>query len=377
MRRVIYISGTRADFGLMRGTLRAMAADPRLDLGVLVTGMHLDETHGQTWRDIGAAGLKIVAKVAVDTVTRTRASMSSSLGEMVIGMTRVLEAAPPDAVIVLGDRAEMLAAAIVCLHLGIPLFHIHGGERSGTVDEPVRHAISRMATWHLVATAGSRERLVRMGEREDSVIVTGAPGIDGLHGLASVSAAELLDKLGLDPGRPFVLALFHPVVQQAEQAREQSLALLAALDATGLQIIWLAPNSDAGSADIADSVQASLQGRAGSAFIVHLSREDFATAMRHCTVMAGNSSAGIIEAASFGTPVVNVGDRQRLRERNANVRDCGTRREEIAQALGAAIAAGRCTPQNAYGDGHAGARILEAVCSAPIDASRLSKVNTY
>lgn len=376
-RRIVYVSGTRADFGLMRTALQAMAADERLDLSVLVTGMHLSDEFGGTWREVEAAGLPIAARVPVDVTTRSRASMATSLGEAVIGMTQALQTPRPDAVIVLGDRGEMLAAAIVCLHLGLPVFHVHGGERSGTVDEPMRHAISKMATWHLVTTEGSRERLVRMGERPEAITVTGAPGLDGLVASAAADAGPLLTSLGLRPGLPFALVLFHPVVQQAEEAAGQTRALASAVRATGLQVLWLAPNSDAGSAAIADEARALLAGGNGSAFVVHLSREQFATAMRHCAVMAGNSSAGIIEAASFGTPVVNVGERQNLRERNRNVNDCGNDEQAIRQALHRALAHGRYPAENVYGSGDAARRMVRAVATAPLDAQWLHKVNTY
>jgi GDP/UDP-N,N'-diacetylbacillosamine 2-epimerase (hydrolysing) len=271
----------------------------------------------------------------------------------------------------------MLAAAIVCLHLGLPVFHVHGGERSGTVDEPMRHAISKIATWHLVTTDGSRERLVRMGERPESITVTGAPGLDGLVASASAESAPLLTSVGLRPGLPFVLVLFHPVVQQAEEAAAQTRALAGAVRSTGLQVLWLAPNSDAGSAAIADEARAAMGGGCDSAFVVHLSREQFATAMRHCAVMAGNSSAGIIEAASFGTPVVNVGERQNLRERNRNVNDCDNDERAIRQALQAALGHGRYPADNVYGSGDAARRMVQAVASAPLDEQWLHKVNTY
>ncbi|MBX3586601.1 MAG: UDP-N-acetylglucosamine 2-epimerase (hydrolyzing) [Ramlibacter sp.] len=376
-RRIVYVSGTRADFGLMRHALQTLSADPRLEVSVLVTGMHLSEEFGATWREIEAAGLPIAARVPVNVTTRSRASMSASLGEAVIGMTDALQALRPDAVMVLGDRGEMLAAAIVCLHLGLPLFHVHGGERSGTVDEPMRHSISKMATWHLVTTQGSRERLVRMGEPEDSIFVTGAPGLDGLVESSAASANELLAGFGLDPGAPFALGLFHPVVQQAEAAAQQVRDLIEAVRHTGLQTLWLAPNSDAGSAALAEQARQALASGGRSAFVVHLSREQFATAMRHCAVMVGNSSAGIIEAASFGTPVVNVGDRQNLRERNRNAVDCGNAPDEIGEALRRALARGRYPVENVYGQGDAAGRLLKAVCEAPLDPRRLLKVNTY
>ena len=178
VRKIIYLSGTRADFGLMKSTLDLLA--PVTDLSVAVTGMHLEPEFGHTVDDIRAAGLRICGEVPIDVKTRTQQSMSAGIGVCLTGVTALLQAEQPDMLVLLGDRGEMLAGAIAALHLGIVCVHIHGGERSGTVDEPVRHAISKLAGYHVVATQESRERLIRMGESPDRVYVTGAPGLDGL-----------------------------------------------------------------------------------------------------------------------------------------------------------------------------------------------------
>ncbi|MDO8277481.1 MAG: UDP-N-acetylglucosamine 2-epimerase, partial [Burkholderiaceae bacterium] len=248
MRRIIYLSGTRADFGLMRSTLQRVAA--RMDLSVAVTGMHLDASLGMTVDEIRASGLRICAELPVDVRTRSGQSMSLALATCLDGVTRLLARERPDVLLLLGDRGEMLAGAIAALHLGVVCAHIHGGERSGTVDEPMRHAISKLAHYHFVTTEESRERLLRMGEAPAHVFVTGAPGLDGLQEEASLSAPECRARLGLPADQPFVLAVFHPVVQQASDAHAQTCAMLRALRATGLPVAWLDPNADAGSLDI-------------------------------------------------------------------------------------------------------------------------------
>lgn len=376
-RRIVYISGTRADFGLMTRSLQKMSVDPRLQVSVLVTGMHLNDEYGATWRDIEDAGIAIAARVPIDVTTRSRASMSVSVGQAITGLTTVLDHLRPDAVLLLGDRGEMLAGAISCLHLGVPFFHIHGGERSGTVDEPMRHAISKMATWHLVTTPQCKRRLIRMGERTDSIAVVGAPGLDGLVDSAAHVPDDLLRGCGMTVGAPYILALFHPVVQQAESSEVQTKNLAEAMQRTGIQVLWLAPNSDAGSVAILELAKSAMRVEHQGSFVVHLTRPQFATAMKHCAVMVGNSSAGIIEAASFGTPVVNVGERQHLRERNRNVIDCGNTLSEISDALGRALAYGRFTAENVYGDGQSARRIVRAVAETQMDVQRLNKVNTY
>ncbi|HEY0885356.1 MAG TPA: UDP-N-acetylglucosamine 2-epimerase [Ramlibacter sp.] len=375
-RRLIYLSGTRADFGLMASTLQRIAATPGLALQVAVTGMQLSAAHGDTVQDIRSSGLPICAEIPLDMATRTAASMAIGIADCLRGMTELLAREQPDFLLLLGDRGEMLAGAIAALHVGVPAVHIHGGERSGTVDEPVRHAISKLSAYHFVATQGSRERLVRMGEEEARIFVTGAPGLDGLAELAALPGDECLRGLGLPAGAEFVLVLFHPVVQQAGQAREQTLALVEALRRIGRPVVWLEPNADAGSRDILAALhEAGLP--PGSRRLTHVPRELFASAMRHCAVLAGNSSAGIIEAASFGTPVVNIGDRQRLRERNPNVADVAAEAAAIEAALRSAIGHGRWPCDNLWGDGRAGERIAALLATLPAGPHLLEKINVY
>ncbi len=233
-RRLIYLSGTRADFGLMSDTLKRIAATPGLALQVAVTGMHLSPEHGNTVAEVRASGLPVCAEIPLDMSTRTGSSMAFGIADCLRGMTELLAREHPDFLVLLGDRGEMLAGAIAALHTGVACVHIHGGERSGTVDEPVRHAISKLSTYHLVATAGSRERLLRMGEDEARVFVTGAPGLDGLAELAAMSREDCVRAVGLPDDTPFVLVLFHPVVQQADSAAAADPRTAAGVGARGV-----------------------------------------------------------------------------------------------------------------------------------------------
>ncbi|WP_323740882.1 UDP-N-acetylglucosamine 2-epimerase [Caenimonas koreensis] len=379
VRRLVYLTGTRADFGLLRSTLDRVAATPGVDLKIAVTGMHLSRDHGETVNEVRASGLPVCAEIPLDMDNRTGPGMAFALADCLRGVTDMLVREQPDFLIVLGDRGEMLAGAIAALHTGVACVHIHGGERSGTVDEPMRHAISKLATYHFVATQGSRERLVRMGESEARVFVTGAPGLDGLAALGDVPRSDSVCALGLPGDGPFVLAMFHPVVQQADQSRVQTEAVIAALSRVGLPVLWLDPNADAGSLAILDALDALGQSAlpAGSVRLRHLPRAQFAAALRHCEVLVGNSSAGIIEAATFGTPVVNIGDRQQLRERNANVADVQPEAGAIESAVRAAVAHGRWPCDNLWGDGKAGERIAALLASLPAGPHLLEKFNSY
>lgn len=375
-RRVCYVTGTRADFGLLRSTLKTLACHPSIDLELIVTGMHLDATHGDTVEEIRDAGLKIVAQVQVPLSPATGATMARNIGRMVQAFVDYLEPNPPNVVLLLGDRGEMLAAAIAAAHLNIPVAHIHGGERSGTVDELVRHATSKFSHLHFVATQAARHRLVQMGERDDTVWVTGAPGLDGLTTTLRRGREDLCTDAALQSDRPVALMVWHPVLQESDQAGDTTRLILEAILARGMQVVALMPNSDAGS----DSIRAVLSEFSECVSVrlrTHLPRDDFIAWMACCDVMIGNSSAGIIEAASFGTPVVNVGTRQNLRERNANTIDVPAERPALTQALEAALRVGRYPLNNIYGDGQAADRIVNILASHPLDRSLLFKVNAY
>lgn len=376
MRKICYISGTRADFGLMRSTLTAIRDHAKLELSIIVTGMHLSPQHGDTVKEIEAADLTIAAEVPVPMTPATGATMARNIGAMTTAFTDALESLHPDIVLLLGDRGEMLAGAIAGLHLNIPVAHIHGGELSGTVDEPVRHAISKLSHLHFTATAASRERLIRMGEAATSIHVTGAPGLDGLADEPFGDRLTVARQHGLNADRPFALMVYHPVLQEADTAGADARALLDALHKAGVQVLALMPNADGGS-EAVRRVLTEAHGQKGVTVRTHLARPDFIAAMAHADLMIGNSSAGIIEAASFGTPVINVGRRQNLRERNANVRDVMAEPAALAEAITAALARGRFTVKNVYGDGRTSERIADLLAATPLNAALMMKVNGY
>jgi GDP/UDP-N,N'-diacetylbacillosamine 2-epimerase (hydrolysing) len=375
-RKVCYITGTRADFGLMQSTLQRIQRSERLELSIVVTGMHLLRDYGLTVSQIETAGLPIAARVAVEDGRPNGALMAKNVGRMLIGLVEALETIKPDIVMVLGDRGEMLAGALAAIHLNIPVVHIHGGERSGTVDEPVRHAISKLAHFHFVATEESKIRLVRMGEIENRIFVVGAPGLDGLSETVLVNRQTLCTRVGFDPARPVALLVYHPVLQEADRSGEYAALVVDAVLAKGFQIMALKPNSDAGSA----GVRALLESRASAGSIhlaTHLPRPEYVSWLAASDILVGNSSSGIIEAATFGTPVVNMGSRQHLRQRNANVIDCPVNRASLDGALACALASPRFDRYNIYGDGRAGERITELLACIDLSESSVAKTNVY
>lgn len=375
-RHICYVTGTRADFGLLASTLRRIDADPRFELSLLVTGMHLSSRFGSTVGEIEAEGFEIMSRVPCDVTDADGAQMARNIGVMIQGFVDALQRRRPDVLMLLGDRGEMLAGALAATHLGIPVVHLHGGERSGTVDEPVRHAISKLSHLHLTATDQARERLIRMGEQPERVTVVGAPGLDGLATMATRSRKSLCVQEGLKSQERLALLVFHPVLQEAAQAGEQMGLIARELLRSGYQVMALMPNSDAGSTEVGKALQAcELPGR----FVIktHLPRPEFVAWMAIADLMAGNSSSGIIEAASFGTPVINLGSRQNMRERNANVQDVAIEVGAIRRALAAVPARAQPPHRNVYGDGQTGARIVDYLAAALLTPALLDKCNAY
>ncbi len=381
MRKVFYITGTRADFGLMKDTLKKLDHDPEIELQLCITAMHLDEEFGYTAQEIHQENFKVCAEIPVKLDNKDSTSMVTAIGYEIIAMTEVFQQHKPDIVLLLGDRGETLAAAIAAAHLNIHLVHIHGGERSGTIDESVRHSISKFAHYHCTATAQSKERLVKMGEKAEHIIVTGAPGLDGLDSMNYIPKSFLFNDLGLDVTKFTGLVLFHPVIQEADSLGQQYENILKPLiDLENWQFVVLTPNADSGGGAIQEVINK--YSKASNLKIhKHLLREQYLSLMKVIDVMIGNSSGAIIEAASFNLPVINIGSRQNLREQSANVINVDNVNQSgfgIVELIQEALCRFKNQQfSNIYGDGTASAKILNFIKTISLDKNILKKVNEY
>ena len=369
MRRVAYVTGTRADYGLFSEPLKRIREHNELDLQLIVTGMHLDPKFGDTVKDIEADGMPIAARVENLTGGDTGADQARSVGRAIEGITNALEDIKPDVLIVLGDRGEMLAGAIAAAHLNIPVAHVHGGEVSGTVDELVRHAITKLSHVHLAATEDAAERLRRMGEEPARIHVVGAPGLDYL---------SRFDPVPIPVKKPFVIFTQHPVTLEMDQAAQQMETSLEALEAAKVDVVATYPNADAGGRAMIAVLDRWSKDHGWLHVAPSLGQRKFASALKEASAIVGNSSSGIIEAPFFGLPVVNVGTRQEGRLRADNVIDVAYDREAIRAAIVCAltdeafIARARHT-KNPYGDGHAGERIVEILARLELGPKLLNK----
>ena len=379
MRQILYVSGTRADFGLMRRALKAIDQEGNLKLTVAATGMHLMPSRGYTLAEIEKEEFSI-KKVDAIFQDDSRMSMGSFVGECIKGLVKICQETHPDILLVLGDRGEMLAGATVGTYLGIPVGHIHGGEVSSTVDESVRHAITKLAHFHLPATQDSAQRIQRMGEASWRVKVVGAPGLDGIReGL--MKREELFAFVGLDPHKPLALLIQHPVSEEEDQAPSQIESSLEAALNMGLQIVLIFPNADAGGKKMIEKIQ-EYESHSLLKTYASLPRNIFLSLMEHSHVMIGNSSSGLIESSSFHLPVVNIGTRQLGRLRGENVIDVGTHKEEIMAGIDKALHNKTFrsllpTLVNPYGDGHSSERIVDYLLKLRIDSQLLQKQIAY
>jgi GDP/UDP-N,N'-diacetylbacillosamine 2-epimerase (hydrolysing) len=381
MRKIAVITGTRAEYGIFKSVLEEIQAEKQLQLSLIVVGMHLSREFGYTVDEIEKDGFKVEAKIAVLHHEDTKASMAKSIGESVSKTAEALETIQPDILLILGDRSEMLAGAVAATYMGTPIAHIHGGDVSGNVDEPVRHAITKLAHLHFPATKESAERILKMGEEPWRVHVVGAPSLDLIVSEKVPEPKAIADKYRLDLSKPTLLVLQHPVLAEADEAASQIRKTLEAIKKLKQQTVLIYPNADAGGRRMIEVIR-KYENAGFLKTFKSVPHEDYLGLMRLAKVMIGNSSSGIIEAPSFGLPVVNIGGRQEGRQRAGNVIDVFYDTEEIVAAVKKALQdkdfrkkVSSC--ENPYGDGNAGERIVKVLRKVELGKKLLEKRMTY
>ncbi len=379
MRTIGVVTVGRSDFGIYRPVLEAIRAEPTLALRLIVSGMHLSPHYGSTVEQIEAEGFVVDERVEMLLSSDSPEGIAKSMGLGAIGFAQSFAHSRPDILLVLGDRFEMHAAALAALPFNIPVAHIHGGEvTEGAMDEALRHAITKLSHLHFTSTEEYARRVIQLGEEPWRVTVSGAPGLDNLHGMVWLNAAELKQRFGLRIDEAPLLVTFHPVTLEYTSAAYQIDELLHALLARGSSVIFTLPNADTGNSIIRQKIAAFVAAHPDSAQAVEsLGTQGYFSLMRLAAAMVGNSSSGIIEAASFGLPVVNIGSRQGGRARGRNVIDVGYNHSEILDGIQRAVAPAMRQSlqgmQNPYGDGHAAQRIVSRLRDVPLDAKLIVK----
>lgn len=376
-RKVLSITGTRADYGLMRPVHRMINDDDRLDLTLMVTGMHFLPEFSQSLDNIRQEQLGRLIEVPVFDEASTSASMAITMAKQQIELTSVIKAVKPDLVLLQGDRGEMLAAAIAATHLNIPVVHMSGGDLSGTIDDSIRHAITKFAHIHLPTCEQSKNQLLAMNEEDQRICIVGEPALDIIRTFQSVPDDVLAQKYNIDFERPFVIATQHPVTTECDDAAEQIKITIDALESLGVQTIFTYPNSDAGGQAMRDVLN-NYKDHKNIRVIPNLGQDDLFSLMKLATAMVGNSSSGILEAASFRLPVINIGTRQHGRLRANNVFDVDYNADEIVSVLQKIIENKAYKEElqdcvNPYGDGFTAQKTTDILCALRLEDGLLSK----
>jgi len=368
VRKICVITGSRAEFGLLRWLMEAIDRSPAMTLQVVATGSHLSPEFGLTYREIEAAGFAIDRKVEMLLSSDTSVGVTKSIGLGLIGMADALRELDPDLVVLLGDRYEILAAATAVMIAHKSIAHLHGGEKTeGAFDDAIRHAITKMSHLHFVATEEYRRRVIQLGEDPARVHLVGALGLDSLKRLKLMERPELEESLDFRLGKRNLLVTFHPETLLPGLAERHTGELLDALDTLDdVSIVFTLPNADTEGRKITSMIEAFVATHPNARSYVSLGQLRYLSLVSLVDAVVGNSSSGIIEVPSLGKPTIDIGDRQKGRVRAASVIDCEPRRDDILKALSTALApefrAQLANVVNPYGSGGASeaiARVIE------------------
>jgi GDP/UDP-N,N'-diacetylbacillosamine 2-epimerase (hydrolysing) len=372
-RKICVVTGTRAEYGLLRWVMEGVRATSGLQLQIIATGMHLSPEFGLTWRELEKDGFVIDRKVEMLLSSDTATGVSKSIGLGIIGISDALAQLQPDVMLVLGDRFEIFAAAAAAQIARIPVAHAHGGEATeGAFDEALRHSITKMSHLHFVAAEEYRRRVIQLGEQPDRVFLVGGLGIDNIKRLRLLERAELEESLGFKLGGSNLLITFHPVTLENATSTQQMGELLAALaQLRDTHLIFTMPNADTNSRELIEMVNGFVAGRSTAKAFTSLGQIRYLSCMHHVDGVVGNSSSGLIEAPSLGKGTLNIGDRQRGRLKADSVIDCVPERTAITTALGRLLSpdfqAMSRAVRNPYGDGGASERIVSTLVTTSLE----------
>jgi len=361
MFNIAVVTTSRADYGIYASLLKELAAEAKVNLSLIVGGMHLAPQFGMTIEMIEKDGYHIAAKVPCMDAGDDDVSIANSMGIAVSGFAKSLDELRPDLIVVLGDRYEMHASALAALPFRIPVAHIHGGEETeGAIDNALRHSMTKLSHVHFCSTDLAASRIRAMGENPDYISVSGAPALDTILSANTMSRGAWCERFVV-PEEEFVLLTYHPVTLSPEETLQDFEQVWQAMNATGMNIVLTLSNADTSGQTLNSRLRALAKEHPHVTLVENMGAHGYYSAMKHAKVMVGNSSSGIIEAASFGLAVINVGERQKGREVSPNVIQTDTDSAAILEGLRRAI-----TPQfqqmcaklvNVYGDGQAAGRI--------------------
>ena len=377
MRKVCVVVASRANYGRIKSVLQAIDSHPELELQLIVGASALLYRFGKVVDVIRADGFKVTAQVYSIIEGENPTTMAKSTGLGIIELSTLFENLRPDIVLTVADRFETLATAVAASYMNIPVAHTQGGEVTGSIDESVRHAITKLSHLHFVATDKSRERVIRMGEDPCKVFNTGCPAIDAIAEINLSLPANFFDAYGgvgqsINPAKPYLVLLQHPVTTEFGSGLAQINETLEAVRRINMQTAWLWPNVDAGSDDISKGLRMFRERHRELPlhFFRNFGVEDYARLIANAACLVGNSSSGIREGAFLGVPVVNIGTRQQNRERGNNVVDVNYHRDDIHAAIQGQIEHGPYPSQPLFGDGCSGKRIADLLATESLSVQK-------
>lgn len=377
-RKICIVLTVRGNYAKMKSIMREIKKHPNCELQLVVGGAVILHKFGNPINIIEADGFEINEMVHFLVEGGKPITMAKSTGLAIVELSTVFENLRPDIVMAIADRFEALAVAVAASYMNIPVAHLEGGELSGSIDESIRHAITKLSHIHFVATQKSRERVIKMGEDPQNVYVVGSPTIDLIRGLNLELDFDVFEKYGgVGAFIPvtknnYIVVSQHPVTTEYEQAGEQIQETLHAINDVNMPTLWLWPNMDAGTDEISKGIRKFREKYQPKHihFFKNFAFEDYAKLINNAAVLVGNTSSGIRESAYLGVPVVNIGTRQNYRERGENVIDVGYNRNEIKEAIKKQITHGKYPSNYLYGDGYAGEKIAEILSTCKISVQK-------
>ena len=373
-RKICVVTGTRAEYGLLRWVMQGIKESPELELQIIATGMHLSPEFGLTYREIENDGFCISHKIEMLLSSDTSVGLAKSMGLGLIGFADALQQLQSDIVVVLGDRFEILSAVSAALVARIPVAHLHGGETTeGAFDESIRHAITKMSHLHFVAAEEYRKRVIQLGEHPERVFLVGGLGVDAIKKIKLLSKEELEQSLNFKLGKKNLLVTFHPVTLEHSTSAVQMVELLIALgQLEDTQLIFTMPNADTDSRLLFNMINEFVATHGNACVYASLGQLRYLSCLQYVDGIIGNSSSGLTEVPSFAKGTVNIGDRQRGRLKSESVIDCDPDRVSIEAAItqlySHAFQEKIKSAHNPYGVGGASEKIIETLRAQPLEA---------
>ena len=373
MKKICVVTGSRAEYGLLRWVMEGIRDSSKLELQVIATGMHLSPEFGLTYREIEKDGFHIDIKVEMLLSSDTPVGITKSMGIGMIGFADALNELKPDLMLVLGDRYEIFAASSSAMVARIPIAHLHGGEATeGVIDEPIRHSITKMSQLHFVSAKEYQQRVIQLGEQPNKVFCVGGLGVDSINKLKLLDKTRLEESLGFKFGIKNLLVTFHPVTLEAGIVSKQMHELLAALEnLEKVHIVFTMPNADTDGRVIFNMIEKFVSNNQNSKAFTSLGQIRYLSCLNHVDGVIGNSSSGLLEVPTFKIGTINIGDRQKGRLKADSVIDCNPIEQSISNAIrklySEKFQQKLAHVKNHYGSGGASAAIVEILNEVSLD----------